>query len=300
MIRLVALLGISAALSIFHAKAAPREIVVCEYNVENYVSEDVTSGNPRRARAKSERAIDALVRVIKEINPDILGVCEMGSQERFADFLARLKNAGLGYVESEYVTGPDPDRHLALVSRFPIVARESVSDVPFSIDGTPQKMRRGILDVTIQINPSYALRMVGVHLKSKLVALEDDSLIRRHEALLLRTHLDEILAANPSTNLICYGDFNDLKNEPALHEITGARGAPNYMTELLARDPLGDRWTHYWSAADVYSRIDYIFASRGLSREIVKDKSLVYRSDFWNEASDHRPVFTSIIPEDRR
>ncbi len=297
--RPIAVLGIFFGLLVSWAEAVPREIIVCQYNLENYVGEDQAPGNPRRAKPKSEKEIAALIRVIKEVNPDILGVCEMGSPERFADFRARLKSEGLGYVDTEYVNGPDPDRHLALVSRFPITSRQSVTDVPFSIDGAPEKVRRGFLDVTIQVNANYVLRMVGVHLKSKLAAPEDEALIRRHEALLLRTHLDKILAADPRVNLVCYGDFNDLKNEQTMHEITGPRGAPNYMTELLAKDRGGDRWTHYWSAADLYSRIDYIFVSRALSREVVKDKCSVYRSDFWNEASDHRPVSAAIIPADR-
>ncbi len=300
MIRFAVAAGVLAGLLVLSAGAAPREIVVCQYNVQNYVGEDQTLGNTRRAKPKSENEIAALIRVITEINPDILGICEMGSPERFADFCERLKAAGLGYVDSEYVNGPDADRHLALVSRFPIVARQSRTDVPFSIGGLPEKVRRGFLDVTIQVNPGYALRLVGVHLKSKLAAPEDATLIRRHESMLLRAHLDGILAADPRTNLLCYGDFNDLKNEAALNEVSGVRGSPNYMAELLTKDRFGDRWTHYWSTADLYSRIDYLFVSRALTREIVREKSSVYRSDFWNEASDHRPISTAIIPEDRQ
>ena len=102
-----------------------------------------------------------LVRIIKEINPDILGVCEMGSVERFADFKKRLTAAGLGYVDAEYVAGPDEDRHLALVSRFPIRARNSLTDVGFELNGKPEKVRRGFLDVTVDVTPDYRLRRLA-------------------------------------------------------------------------------------------------------------------------------------------
>src|SRR5205809_7908514 len=104
-------------------------------------------------RAKPAAEINALIAIIKDINPDILGVCEMGTPDRFEDFKKRLAEAGLGYTDSEYVQAADPDRHLALVSRFPIVARNSVVDIPFDLNGAPEKVRRGFLDVTIQVNP---------------------------------------------------------------------------------------------------------------------------------------------------
>ncbi len=81
------------------------------------------------------------------------------------------------------------------------------------MDGKPEKVRRGFLDVTIQVNAGYQLRLVGAHLKSKLPIREGEALVRRMEAELLRKHLDGILGAAPETNLICYGDFNDTRNE---------------------------------------------------------------------------------------
>jgi endonuclease/exonuclease/phosphatase family metal-dependent hydrolase len=280
---------------------AAQEIVVATYNLENYVSAAPKGpGDKYATRAKPEKEIETVIRIIKEINPDILGVCEMGSPERFEDFKKRLNEAGLGYVAFEYLQGADEDRHLALVSRFPIVARNSRGDVPYELSGKPEKVKRGILDVTVQVNPGYQLRMVGVHLKSKLPTPEGEALIRRLEAEQLRKHLDGILAAAPGTNLVCYGDFNDTKNEPAIQEIMGPKKSPTHMADLWAKDELGDRWTHFWKTADQYSRIDYLFVSPALFREVDLAKTRVYRSEYWNDASDHRPVFTSILAEDKK
>jgi endonuclease/exonuclease/phosphatase family metal-dependent hydrolase len=278
-----------------------QEIVIAAYNLENYVSASPKGpGDKSATRAKSEDAIGAVIRIIKEVNPDILGVCEMGSPERFEDFKKRLAAAGLGYTASEYLQAADEHRHLALVSRFPIVARNSRADVPFELNGKPEKVRRGFLDVTVQVNPGYKLRLVGTHLKSKLPIPEGEALVRRLEAGQLRKHLDSILTTAPDTNLVCYGDFNDTKNEPPIQEIMGPKKSPNHMADLWARDDFGDKWTHYWRTADQYSRIDYIFVSPALFREVVLNKSRIYRSEFWNEASDHRPVFATIIAEDKK
>jgi endonuclease/exonuclease/phosphatase family metal-dependent hydrolase len=186
-------------------------------------------------RAKPAAEINALISIIKDINPDILGVCEMGTPERFEDFKKRLAEAGLGYVESEYVQAADPDRHLALVSRFPIVARNSQTDVPFEVNGLQEKVRRGFLDVTVEVNPNYQLRLVGVHLKSKLPIPEGEALIRRYEAQKLRAYVEKIMTVDPKVNLVCYGDFNDTKNEPMFSEISGVKGHVPLTSPIFGR-----------------------------------------------------------------
>ena len=283
--------------------AAPDEIVFCTYNVRNYVNEKPKGPDDKYGtKAKPESEIAALLKIIKDINPDILGVCEMGTPDRFEDFKKRLAELGLGYTDSEYVQATDADRHLALVSRFPIIARNSAADVPFELNGKQEKVRRGFLDVTVQVNVGYQLRLVGAHLKSKLPTPEGEAILRRHEAQKLRAHLDQILTADPQVNLVCYGDFNDTKNEPMFAEISGVRGSANYMSDLWAKDSLGDKWTYYWKVADQYSRIDYLFASPALFPEVIRAKSRVYRSEAndWADASDHRAVFTSIIPMNKK
>ncbi|HEV7405887.1 MAG TPA: endonuclease/exonuclease/phosphatase family protein, partial [Chthoniobacteraceae bacterium] len=211
-----------------------------------------------------------------------------------------LAQAGLGFTDFEYVPGPDVDRHLALLSRFPIVARNSVADVPYEMNGTPQKVKRGFLDVTVRVNDAYELRLVGAHLKSKRPVPAGEELQRRREAQLLRAHAEQILTADPTVNLLLYGDFNEVKSEPAIQAIAGPRGSPQHLTELLLQDSLGDRWTHYWKASDIYSRFDYFFAGPALAREIVLPHSGIYRGELWNKASDHRPIYAAIMPVNRR
>lgn len=277
----------------------PADVKIATYNLQNYLVMERRETGGTAEKPKPEAEIDELIRILTEIKPDVLGVCEIGDNANVEDLRERLKKAGLDYPHLEFVDGPDP-RKLALFSRYPFASTQSSVDVSYELNGQPAKVRRGFLDVTLQINPDYQLRMVGVHLKSKRAVPEGEAIVRRHEAHLLRERVDGILKEHPKTNLLLYGDFNDTKNEPPIHEVMGPRGGPASLTDLWLRDSVGDHWTHYWKAADLYSRIDYFFVSTGLKPEVVESKSYVYRSPRWNQASDHRPIVTVIHPVEQK
>ena len=217
-----------------------------------------------------------------------------------ADLQRRLREAGLDYSYREWVQGADEVRHLSLLSKFPIVERNSRHQVHVELDGQTWLMNRGILDVTVEINPDYRLRLVGAHLKSRREVPEyDQARMRAKEARHLRTHLDRILETSPDTNLMLFGDLNDTKNEYPIRQIIGLRGTPNYMMDLWLRDTRDEHWTFYWKTADEYSRIDYLLVSPSLIREVVTEKCGIDDSPFWNEASDHRAIYAAIFPLDQ-
>jgi exonuclease III len=66
------------------------------------------------------------------------------------------------------------------------------------------------------------------------------------------------------------------------------------MKALPLADDRGEFWTHYWAAADIYSRIDYIMVCKRLEAEVVPAESGIARPPFWNEASDHCPIFLTL------
>ncbi len=148
--------------------------------------------------------------------------------------------------------------------------------------------------MTIEVNPSYRLRLVGAHLKSKLAVPSGEALLRRNEARLLRQHIDRVLNKDPNANLLVYGDLNDTKDQPAIQEILGPRQSPNRLSDILLADEQGDHWTYYRQLSDTYDRIDYILTSQALLPQIDQSQSCVYRSSDWYAASDHRPVVTVI------
>ncbi len=137
------------------------------------------------------------------------------------------------------------------------------------------------------------LRLVGAHLKSRLVRNSaNEALARRSEAALLRRHVDQILAADPAALLLVWGDFNDVKSSATVAEILGAKGSA--LIDLAPADRQGDRWTWHDAVNDSYQRVDYLFASQALKPAVVPARTRVHRAADWRLASDHRPVVVGL------
>ena len=269
---------------------------ITTYNVENYLT------MPRRIDGKirsnvgkpdSERA--AVTRMIGTIHPDVLGLMEIGEPQQLEDVKRRLRDAGMDLPYSEYLQGNDTTRHIALLSRFPIIERHSCGDLPLWVNGVTLHSPRGILDVTLEPTTGYRLRILCVHLKAKLeVAEYDEAALRLAEAKELRRYVRDILRTEPETRLILMGDFNDTKNEKAIWQISGKPDWPDCLHPLPLTDDRGEVWTEFWAAADVYSRIDYIMVAKKLEPDIDMTHSGIARPVFWNQASDHCPVTLSL------
>jgi endonuclease/exonuclease/phosphatase family metal-dependent hydrolase len=272
--------------------------VFAHYNLENYIVMDRRENGQLVHSPKPEKEIAPLLRIIREIRPDLLGVAEMGSPGQFESFRQRLAQEGITFVDAEYVSGPDPDRHIALLSRFPIISRHSEANVPIHLPNVTESVRRGILDVTVHISTDFDLRLIGAHLKSKLPIPEGEELVRRQEAQELRNHIDRVMKEAPDVSLLVYGDLNDTKEQPAIQEVLGDRQSPTHLTDLWLSDYAGDHWTYYQKFTDTYARIDYILTNRLLLPAIDRKHCYVFRSADWNQASDHRPIVATIrVPE---
>jgi endonuclease/exonuclease/phosphatase family metal-dependent hydrolase len=233
--------------------------------------------------------------MIGTIHPDVLGLEEIGEPRQLEDIQRRLRAAGMDYPYSEYLQGSDTTRHIALLSRYPIIEHHSRGDLPLWVNGITLHSPRGILDITIEPLPGYRVRILCVHLKAKLeVAEYDQSSLRLAESKELRRTVRDILNTDPEERLILMGDFNDTKNEKSLWEVAGKPDWPDSMHPIPLTDGRGELWTEYWSAADVYSRIDYILTAKKLEHDIDMEHSGIARPAFWNEASDHCPVTISL------
>lgn len=280
------------------AQTPAKPVVFCSYNLKNWLlmqrsfddDKAPPSGKPEKEKAKA-------VEFLGTIRPDILGVCEIGTQEDLKDLQTRLKAQGLDYPYLEHNVGGDVTRSLGLLSRYPISTRNSQRKLPYQMGAAQYLMQRGILDATVDIAPGYQVRFLGVHLKSKRQIPEaDESLMRRNEAHLLRLHLDSILNAQPQCRIVCYGDFNEHRNEPAISEILGSRSSQSYMIDLFLKDAHGLVWTHFWDAADSYSRLDYFFVSRALRPLVDSKGTYIFTDPDFDKASDHRPIVLTLKP----
>jgi endonuclease/exonuclease/phosphatase family metal-dependent hydrolase len=230
--------------------------IFAHYNLENYLVMDRRENGTLVHSSKPEREIEPLLRIIREIHPDLLGVAEMGTPDQFQSFRNRLAEAGMSFVDAEYVNGPDPARHIALLSRFPITSRNSQPNVPIHIPNVTESVRRGILDVTVQISVGFQVRLIGAHLKSKLPIPEGEELVRRQEAQELRNHIDRVMKEAPDVPLLVYGDLNDTKEQPAIQEVMGERQSPTHLTDLWLSDYTGDHWTYYQKESRPFPKQD--------------------------------------------
>ncbi|NNE91417.1 MAG: endonuclease/exonuclease/phosphatase family protein [Verrucomicrobiales bacterium] len=284
------------------AKPEVEPLTFCFYNLKNYLAMDrKVDGETQVGAGKPEREIKPLIEALLDIQPDILGVCEIGSDEFLRDLQSRLKAGGIDLPHTELVRDAAGwDRNLALLSRHPIVARNSKDKLTYTIGELVMPHQRGILDVTVAPTETYRLRLVGLHFKSKREIEEaDQALMRLNEAMLTRKHVDEILEAEPGANLLVFGDLNDTRNEPPIRTLQGRFGRHNYLSSLTLRDKYGFAWTHHWSWADNYSRLDFALLSKGISPEVSREDSHIYHWEDWDKASDHRPLVVKITPKDR-
>lgn len=273
------------------------------YNVEMYIERGFSNVLPKTAAAKA-RVQESIV----ALQADILALQEIGTTNLLIELQNALGNRGLNYPYWEFVYGSDTNLHLALLSRFPIVERRPRVSDAFLLSGRRFFVSRGFLEVDVQVNSGYRFTLLAAHLKSKRLSfLADEEEIREQEAILLGERVKRLLAGDPQRNVVVLGDFNDYKSTQSVKTLLGKGNTSLVDTrpsERRANSRTNDElrnvaWTHFFVRDDVYSRIDYIFLSRGMAREWVRDESYVLARPDWFEASDHRPVVVQIQSVDR-
>jgi endonuclease/exonuclease/phosphatase family metal-dependent hydrolase len=286
---------------------AGAQFTVGTYNLELYL--DAPAGT---MRAKPEAAKAKIREALKGMNVDVLAVEEMGSRAIFGEFIASLRAEGLDYPHTEYVEAADPQLHLAVLSRFPIVARRPHTNESFLLNGRRMHVLRGFAEVDIQVGADYQFTLLSAHLKSKRQSgFSDEEDLREQEALLLREKIDAILTQRPNANLIVLGDMNDFRDARSTRAIIGrgknalidTRPAErNGDTHAIANQPGAYRqitWTHFFAKEDTYARIDYILLSHGMAREWDPSGTYIYTMANWGIASDHRPIVATFSSIDK-
>jgi endonuclease/exonuclease/phosphatase family metal-dependent hydrolase len=270
------------------------EVRFLAYNLKNYLSmRRYLDGKPV-FKEKPIKEVDAIVQIIASVKPDVLGVCEIGKQSDLEDLQKRLAIAGLELPHTHRVHGTDKTRAQGLLSRYPITMTALPKKTNYTIEGRSFGISRGILDASVEL-PNRTVRLLGVHFKSKRPIQEaDQALMRRNESLLLRQHIVDIMAEDPETQLLVYGDFNDTKNSKSVSSIRGRSNSNTHMKIIELSDTRGENWTHHWKHEDIYSRIDFVMVNSRLESHINKKESKLLDPHNWETASDHRPLLILI------
>jgi endonuclease/exonuclease/phosphatase family metal-dependent hydrolase len=274
------------------AQAALRFV---SYNVENWlILEDRFDFETRQSSKnapKPEKEKAAVIEILKQARPDVLGLCEIGTIEDLKEIQQLLQKAGIDLPHLHHSGGVDSTRFLGLLSRYPISKVTRHEKLNYRLNGREYSMQRGILDATVTHADGRSWRFMGLHLKSKREVQDgNQNQMRINEAQLLRKQIDQVLREDPKTRLIVYGDLNDTRMSPAIRIVQGPYNSPRTMTAIPLKDSRGLSWTHFWAKEDVYSRIDYILYSAALKDELVLDECHILDPSNWNDASDHRAI----------
>jgi endonuclease/exonuclease/phosphatase family metal-dependent hydrolase len=272
---------------------------VATYNLENYLDQPVETRSPKSGAAKAK-----IRESIRAMKPDVIALQEMGRASALQELRAALKAEGLDYPHWEHVAGFDTNIFVALLSKFPIVARRPHTNDNYLLGGRRFQVSRGFVDVDIQINDSYQFTLLSAHLKSKRAIPDaDEEEMRFEEAKILRERIDARLNANLNANLVVLGDLNDTYNTRSTKAVMGRGKTALIDTRPAERNgdnqphpnnprfnPRNVTWTHHYGVEDTYSRIDYILLSPGMAREWVTNETYVLTLPNWGIGSDHRPL----------
>jgi len=296
-------------LFLFNLLAWAETFRVAAYNVENYLDKTTET----RRNVKSAEAKAKIRETILTMKPDVIAFEEMGELSALLELRDSLKREALDLPYYEHVPGWDTNIHVAVLSRFPIVARRPHTNDSFLLNGRRYHVSRGFSEVDIKVNDKYQFTLIGAHLKSRRPVPEaDEAEMRAEEAKLLREIVDQKLADNPTANLIVLGDFNDTYDTKGIKEIVGRGKTKLVDTRPAERNgdnqphptnprysPRNVTWTHYYGVEDSYSRIDYLMLSPAMAREWVTNETYIPTIPNWGVGSDHRPVLATFEAENK-
>ena len=275
---------------------------VATYNVENYLDQPTES----RRHIKSAEGKAKIRESIRALNPDVLALEEMGGTNALLELRATLRAEGVDFPFWDHLSGVDTNIHVAVLSRFPIVARRPHTNDQFLLGGRRFGVGRGFSELEIQVGPGASFTLLAAHLKSRRPVPEaDEAELRLQEARALRGIIDAHFRADPESRLIVLGDFNDVKNSPPLKTIVGRgkfklgdarpaeRNGDTAPHPNPHQDPRTVTWTYHYGQEDTYTRIDYILMSPSMARDWVTNSTYVLTLPDWGTGSDHRPILAT-------
>ena len=271
-------------------------LTLATYNVENYgPANRLTEAGYRKDYPKPESEKRALRQVMRGLNADVLVLQEMGGQPYLDELRRDLKDDGVDYPHAALASASDADRHLAVLSRRPLVAVTTHADLEFTYFGVKEGVKRGLLEATVA-TAGGDVTVFALHLKSRYTERPDDPLsaVRRAgEAMAIRDRVLRRFPAPANSRFVLLGDCNDGRNSRAAAALQ-KRGKTEISALLPALDSRGEAWTHLYRREESYTRVDLIFVSPGLKAVVKNAAARVYDGEGVREASDHRPVLVTL------
>ncbi len=270
------------------------EIRVGTFNLRNYLIMDRRIEGRYRPDYPKPEAEKSLVRkTIIEANADILALQEMGPEPFLDELQQDLASSGLDYKYAYWLEAADEVRHLAILSKIPFRVIKS-DDLTFKYMGKRQTVKRGVLEVLLgEDGKSWSLFVV--HLKSRYTDRKEDpeSKIRRlGEARAVRNYILKRYNHPQVDRFLIVGDFNDTRASKTLKAFF-KRGKTKISTGIECFNATGQVWTYFYEKEAVYSRVDFVLASPGIS-PFVAEPGVIFDRIGAQKGSDHRLVMVTL------
>ncbi|MBD0825461.1 endonuclease/exonuclease/phosphatase family protein [Aestuariibaculum marinum] len=267
-IKLVLILGLVASCN-------DNEETVVSPNVDGGVSRNIKvmtfnifGGFPRGADRNdiNDYGLDNTIKTIKDSNPDIIGLNEIGVNQKAAtnyDDQPKLIAEALGYYYDFYGLEVSGKYGVALLSKYPIL---DIKHVEYEIQGDHLK---GLIEAKIQ-HPDGDIWVYVTHLES------GDALVRHYEIKEIKRRAAKL----GDVPMLVLGDFNFTPDSDNHTLLTDA--------ESVFIDPLGKSLDPNTFKLSDPKRIDYIMANKYF--HFVNTPW----SDTEDRTSDHFPVWANV------
>lgn len=264
--------------------------VLVTWNLGNYLKVDRQVGGsfrPSHPKPLEEReSIHALLAVLR---PDLMLVQEIGGAAEVRELALDAEHRGLSWPYWAVSDGPDEERRMALLSRWPVVEHRTLR--PELKGESGRSSRRGVLLCRVA-TPAGSLWVAGLHLKSRHsedTSDPDSFRWRLAEARAVRDALAGSYSLATGVPCIVGGDFNAAIGSPELDAFS-RRGERVLWHRLPAADPRGDVWTYRHARSGTYSTFDHLWIRPDEPRLEVLTATVAAFEPAGTPPSDHRPV----------
>lgn len=218
--------------------AAPTSVVVGSYNVKNmFAQEDIQPGS--RTRPKDEFSMEAVNRVLRKTDADVVSLQELSSEKTLRTF---MKNHGLDevYPHVAFVPGnSERGINIGIISKYPIENVVTHKDTEFPLaDGSGNtKFSRDFLraDIDMDGKPGAEVTVYNTHSKSRLPAKPgeiNEDLQRLSEAQAMRNIALEEMKPFPNRVYALTGDMNDNTDDASLQAILNPTEGEKFLDSL--------------------------------------------------------------------
>lgn len=276
---------------------------IATYNVHNLFGKgkDVHSAKPDPPASKDQQK--ALGAMIRDLDADAIAFQEVQNEKVLKDLFTNYVNPSLRRKDEEpfstFVCIPARDPrgiNVALATRLAVRGTVTFHDYEFGpIEESPTRFSRDLLGVEVFVTPKYRFLFFVAHLKSKIggPSAQNRRELQAQEVRKLFEEPGLFGGGSPyiKQDLILAGDMNDDPDTETIEVLRG-RARRARLRDIL--EDLDPNFTYPTHRRYKKTRLDFIFASPTMARNIDLDGREIHRSKRAVEASDHFPASVTI------